>query len=173
MADLAFYSVRDLGELIRTGQLTSVELTTLCLERLKRYDSRLFCVVTLTEDLALSQSARADAELAAGTYRGPLHGIPYGIKDLFATKKYRTTWGAAPYEDQVIDEDAFVVQRLEQAGAVLVAKLSSGVPPRRQLHSSPTTGGHGRAVPPGESDPAGLPLFVDDSDRGGGSRGGV
>jgi len=126
VADLAFYSVRDLGELIRTGQLTSLELTTLCLDRLKRYDSSLFCVVTLTEDLALSQAARADAELADGMYRGPLHGIPYGIKDLFATKTYPTTWGAAPYKDQVIDEDAFVVQKLEQAGAVLVAKLACG-----------------------------------------------
>ncbi len=126
MADLAFYSVSDLGELIRTRQVTSLELTTFYLERLKRYDPQLFCVVTLTEDLALDQAARADAELSDGIYRGPLHGIPYGIKDLFATKTYPTTWGAAPYKDQVIDEDAFVVQKLEQAGAVLVAKLSLG-----------------------------------------------
>jgi len=126
LADLAFYSVRDLGALIRTKQLTSMDLTRLCLERLKRYDSNLFCVITLTEELALAQATRADAELVAGQYRGPLHGIPYGLKDLFATRGYPTTWGAAPYRDQVIDEDAFVVRKLEQAGAVLVAKLTLG-----------------------------------------------
>jgi Asp-tRNA(Asn)/Glu-tRNA(Gln) amidotransferase A subunit family amidase len=125
-ADLAFYSVRDLGELIRTRQLSSMDLTRLCLERLKRYDSNLYCVITLTEELALEQAARADAELAAGQYRGPLHGIPYGLKDLFSTRRYPTTWGAAPFRDQVINEDAFVVRRLEQAGAVLVAKLTLG-----------------------------------------------
>lgn len=111
MADLAFYSVRDLGELIWTRQITSLELTMFYLERLKQYDPQLFCVVTLTEDLALSQAARADEELNVGIYRGPLHGIPYGIKDVFATKTYPTTWGAAPYRDRVIDEDAFVVQK--------------------------------------------------------------
>jgi Asp-tRNA(Asn)/Glu-tRNA(Gln) amidotransferase A subunit family amidase len=124
--DLAFASVRDLGEWIRTGQLTSVELTQLALERLKRYDPSLFCVITLTEELALAQAARADAELAQGIHRGPLHGIPYGLKDLFSTRGYPTTWGAAPYRDQVIDEDALVVRKLEAAGAVLVAKLSMG-----------------------------------------------
>ncbi len=126
MADLAFYSVRELGELIRTRQLTSTALTQFCLDRLRRYDSSLLCVVTLTEGLALQQAARADAETAAGNYRGPLHGIPYGIKDLFSAKGYPTTWGAAPYQDQMIDEDAAVVKKLEQAGAVLVAKLSMG-----------------------------------------------
>lgn len=126
LADLAFYSVRDLGELIRTRQLTSTELTQLCLARLKKYDSNLVCVVTLTEELALRQAARADAELAVGMHRGPLHGIPYGIKDLFSAKGYPTTWGAAPYRDQVIDEDANAVKKLEAAGAVLVAKLSLG-----------------------------------------------
>jgi Asp-tRNA(Asn)/Glu-tRNA(Gln) amidotransferase A subunit family amidase len=125
-ADLAFYSVRDLGELIRTRQITSTELTSFYLERLKRYDPKLHCVITLTEELALRQAARADEELAAGTYRGPLHGLPYGIKDLFSVRGYPTTWGAAPFKDQVIEEDATVVQRLEQAGAVLVAKLSTG-----------------------------------------------
>lgn len=125
-AELAFYSVRDLGELIRTRQITSTELTTLFLERLKRYDSKLHCVITLTEKLALRQAARADDELAAGKYRGLLHGIPYGIKDLFSAKGYPTTWGAAPFKDQVFEEDATVVRLLEQAGAVLVAKLSTG-----------------------------------------------
>jgi Asp-tRNA(Asn)/Glu-tRNA(Gln) amidotransferase A subunit family amidase len=124
--DLAFYSVRDLGALIRSHRITSLALTQLCLKRLKQYDPQLFCVITFTEDLALQQAARADAELAQGQDRGPLHGIPYGIKDLFSVRGYRTTWGAAPYQDQVLDEDATVVRRLEEAGAVLVAKLSTG-----------------------------------------------
>jgi Asp-tRNA(Asn)/Glu-tRNA(Gln) amidotransferase A subunit family amidase len=124
--DLVFLSVRDLGELIRTGQLTSLELTNLYLDRLKQFDPKLLCVITLTKELALSQAMRADAEIEDGYYRGPLHGIPYGIKDLFAKKTYPTTWGAAPFKDQVIDEDAYVVQKLEEAGAVLVAKLTMG-----------------------------------------------
>jgi Asp-tRNA(Asn)/Glu-tRNA(Gln) amidotransferase A subunit family amidase len=125
-ADLAFYSVRDLGEMIRTRQISSTALTQFYLGRLKKYDPTLHCVITLTEDLALQQAARADQELAAGNYRGPLHGIPYGIKDLFSVRGYRTTWGAAPFKDQVIDQDATVATKLEQAGAVLVAKLSTG-----------------------------------------------
>ena len=124
--DLAFYSVRDLAELIRTRQITSTELTKFYLERLKKYDPRLFCVISLTEDLALKQAQQADEELAAGKYRGFLHGIPYGLKDLFAVKGYRTTWGAAPFKDQVIDQDATVFKKLTEAGAVLVAKLSLG-----------------------------------------------
>ncbi len=124
--DLAFYSVRDLAELIRTRQLTSVELTRLSLKRLKKYDSQLHCVITLTEDLALEQAARADSEIAAGMYRGPLHGIPYGAKDLLAVNGYRTTWGAMPYKDQTLEYDAAVIKKLEIAGAVLVAKLSLG-----------------------------------------------
>jgi Asp-tRNA(Asn)/Glu-tRNA(Gln) amidotransferase A subunit family amidase len=123
---LAFYSVRDLGELIRTGKVTSTELTTMYLERLKTYGPELECVITLTEDLALEQARRADEEIAAGNYRGPLHGIPYGAKDLLAVPGYPTTWGAAPYQDQTIDETATVVRKLEEAGAVLVAKLTLG-----------------------------------------------
>ncbi|MEE9464471.1 MAG: amidase [Candidatus Neomarinimicrobiota bacterium] len=126
LEELAFYSVAQLAELVRTRQVTSTELTKLFLERLKRYDSQLHCVVTLTEELALEQAARADEEIAAGNYHGPLHGIPYGAKDLLAAKDYKTTWGAGPYKEQVIDEDAAVVQRLEEAGAVLVAKLTLG-----------------------------------------------
>lgn len=126
LADLAFYSVRDLGELLRTRQITSTQLTKLYLERLKKYDPQLHCVITLTEDLALEQARRADEEIAAGRYRGPLHGIPYGAKDLLAVKGYKTTWGAAPYKDQVLDEDATVIQLLEKAGAVLMAKLTTG-----------------------------------------------
>lgn len=122
----AFYSVRDLGELIRTRQVTSLELTTMYLERLKKYAPRLECVITLTEDLALEQARRADREIAGGTYRGPLHGIPYGAKDLLSVRGYTTTWGAVPYREQVIDQDATVIARLEEAGAVLVAKLTLG-----------------------------------------------
>jgi len=133
-ADLAFYSVRELGELLRTRQLTSMDLTRLCLERLQRYNSNLLCVITLTEELALEQASRDDAELAAGQYRGPLHGIPYGLKDLFSTRSYPTTWGAAPFRDQIIDEDAFVVRKLEQAGAVLVAKLAHSFRSEPALH---------------------------------------
>src|SRR4030095_4058536 len=94
--------------------------------RLKKYGPKLNCVVTLTEDLALAQAAAADKEIKAGKYRGPLHGIPWGAKDLFATKGIRTTWGAEPYRDQLIDYDATLVRRLNEAGAVLVAKLSMG-----------------------------------------------
>ncbi len=124
--DLAFYSIGDLGALIRSGQITSTQLTELVIDRLKKYDSQLHCVITLTEETALAQAARADEELAAGIYRGPLHGIPYGAKDLLASKGYKTTWGAMPYKDQIIEHDAAVIRRLEEAGAVLVAKLSLG-----------------------------------------------
>jgi Asp-tRNA(Asn)/Glu-tRNA(Gln) amidotransferase A subunit family amidase len=125
-AELAFMSVLELSELLRTKRITSLELTGLYMDRLKRFGESLECVVTLTEDLALEQARRADEEIAAGSYRGPLHGIPYGIKDLFAVPGYPTTWGAAPYKDQVRDEMATVARRLEEAGAVLVAKLTLG-----------------------------------------------
>lgn len=124
--DVAFYSVLQLAELIRTGQVTSTALTEMYLDRLKRHDRRLKFVVTLTESLALEQASRADAEIRAGNYRGPLHGIPYGIKDLFSVREYPTTWGAEPFQDRIIDRDASVVERLEQAGAVLLAKLATG-----------------------------------------------
>jgi Asp-tRNA(Asn)/Glu-tRNA(Gln) amidotransferase A subunit family amidase len=124
--DLAFYTVRDLGVLIRTKKISSVELTKFFIERLKKYDPQLHCVITITEDLALREAEKADKELAAGKYRGPLHGIPYGAKDLLAKKGYKTTWGAMPYKDQLIDEDATVISKLNEAGAVLVAKLTLG-----------------------------------------------
>jgi Asp-tRNA(Asn)/Glu-tRNA(Gln) amidotransferase A subunit family amidase len=126
LEELAFYPVTALAELIRTRQVSSLELTEMYLNRLKKYGPRLECVVTLTEELARKQAKRADEEIAAGKYRGPLHGIPWGAKDLLATKGIRTTWGAAPYKDQVPDEDATVVKKLEEAGAVLVAKLTLG-----------------------------------------------
>jgi Asp-tRNA(Asn)/Glu-tRNA(Gln) amidotransferase A subunit family amidase len=124
--DLAFAPVTTLARLIRSRKVTSTELTTMYLARLKRYGPRLECVITLTEDLALAQAKRADEEIATGSYRGPLHGIPYGAKDLLATKGIRTTWGSKPYIDQFPDHNATVIERLEQAGAVLVAKLTLG-----------------------------------------------
>ncbi len=124
--ELAFYSVRQLAELIRTKQISSIELTKFFLDRLKKYDVQLACVITLTEDLALKQATQADAEIKAGKYRGLLHGIPYGAKDLLAKKGYKTTWGSVPYKDQMLDYDAVVIQRLEKAGAVLCAKMTLG-----------------------------------------------
>jgi Asp-tRNA(Asn)/Glu-tRNA(Gln) amidotransferase A subunit family amidase len=124
--ELAFATVPQLAELIRTRKISSTELTQMYLGRLKKYGPKLLCVVTLTEELALKQAADADAEIKRGKYRGPLHGIPWGAKDLFATKGIKTTWGAEPYRDQVIDYDSTVVERLRDAGAVLLAKLSMG-----------------------------------------------
>ena len=123
---LAFASVRQLAELMRTRKISSLALTQMYLARLKKYDAVLKFVVTLTEERALGQARKADEEIAAGKYRGPLHGIPWGAKDLLATKGYRTTWGAAGFETQMIEEDATVVKRLDEAGAVLVAKLTLG-----------------------------------------------
>ena len=124
--DLAFASVRQLAELVRARKVTSTALTEMYIARLKRYDPLLRFVITFTEDRALAQAKEADREIAAGKYRGPLHGIPWGAKDMLATKGYKTTWGAGGFENQMIDEDATVVQRLDKAGAVLVAKLTLG-----------------------------------------------
>ncbi len=124
--ELAFYSVLQLASLIKYKKISSVELTRYFIDRIKKYGDTLECVITITEDIALQQAAQADAEIAAGKYRGPLHGIPYGLKDLFAVKGTRTTWGAAPYKEQMIDEDAHVYTKLKDAGAVLVAKFTLG-----------------------------------------------
>lgn len=124
--ELAFYSVGELAALIKSRQITSERLTQFYLARLKTIGPKLECVITLTEELALAQARRADKEIAAGKYRGPLHGIPYGAKDLLAVKGVPTTWGAAPYTNQVFDFNATVINRLEEAGAVLVAKTSLG-----------------------------------------------
>ncbi|HEY4672195.1 MAG TPA: amidase family protein, partial [Gemmatimonadaceae bacterium] len=126
LEDLAFLPVAELSELVRRQRVTSLELTQMYLGRLKKYDPVLRCVISLTEDRALKQARAADAEIASGRYRGPLHGIPWGAKDLLAVRGYKTTWGAGPYRNQVIDTDATVVQRLDAAGAVLVAKLTLG-----------------------------------------------
>ncbi len=126
LEDVAFWPLVDLAELIRSRQVTSVELTEMYIGRLNRYGPTLECLITMTDDLALRQARRADAEMKRGLYRGPLHGIPWGAKDLLAEDEYKTTWGAMPYQDQHLDYDATVVQRLEEAGAVLMAKLTLG-----------------------------------------------
>lgn len=124
--DLAFYSILQLASLIKNKKITSVELTKFFLDRLKKWGDTLLCVITLTEDTALKQAAQADEEIKKGIYKGPLHGIPYGLKDLFAVKGYKTTWGSTPYKDQVLDYDSYVYTQLKKAGAVLCAKLSMG-----------------------------------------------
>ena len=126
LEDLAFASVRELAALLEARKVTSLALTQMYLARLKRYDAKLHFVISLTEDRALTQAKAADTEIAAGKYRGPLHGIPWGAKDLLAVKGYPTTWGAGGFEHQSFDEDATVVQRLDAAGAVLVAKFTLG-----------------------------------------------
>jgi Asp-tRNA(Asn)/Glu-tRNA(Gln) amidotransferase A subunit family amidase len=125
-SDLAFYSIPQLASLIRSKKISSVELTKFFLERLNTYGDSLECIVSLTEERAMAQAARADRELAGGTYRGILHGIPFGVKDLFAVRDYKTTWGAMPFKDQVLEEEATIVAKLEEAGGVLVAKLTLG-----------------------------------------------
>lgn len=124
--DLAFMPVHQLSVLIKSRQLTSERLTQLYLQRIKTHSDTLECIVTLLEDQALAQARALDKELAAGNYRGPLHGIPYGIKDLFAVPDTKTTWGATPYKDQVINESATIVTKLEEAGGVLVGKFTLG-----------------------------------------------
>jgi Asp-tRNA(Asn)/Glu-tRNA(Gln) amidotransferase A subunit family amidase len=124
--DLAFQPATELSRLLHARKISSVELTRMYLDRLKKYAPVLNCVITYTEELALKQAERADREIRAGHIRGPLHGVPYGAKDLFATKGIPTTWGAEPFQQQVFDYDATVISRLEKAGAVLLAKLSMG-----------------------------------------------
>ncbi|MBC7398377.1 MAG: amidase, partial [Mucilaginibacter sp.] len=124
--ELAFYTIRQLGELIRTRQITSVELTQFFIDRLKKYNPKLLFVVNLTQEHALKQAAQADAEIKAGKYRGVLHGIPFGVKDLLSSADSKTTFGAAPYKEQELHIDATVVKRLEDAGGILIAKLTLG-----------------------------------------------
>ena len=124
--DLAFYSIEQLASLIKNKKISSLALTQFFIERIKKWGDTLQCVISLQEDMAYAQARKADGELAQGKYRGLLHGIPYGLKDLFAVKGTKTTWGAAPYQNQMIDEDAFVYTKLKEAGAVLVAKFTLG-----------------------------------------------
>jgi Asp-tRNA(Asn)/Glu-tRNA(Gln) amidotransferase A subunit family amidase len=124
--ELSFYSILQLASLVKNKKITSVELTKFFIERLKKWGDTLLSVITLTEDTAMKQAAQADEEIKKGNYKGPLHGIPYGLKDLFAVKGYKTTWGSTPYKDQVLDYNSFVYEQLKKAGAVLCAKLSMG-----------------------------------------------
>lgn len=124
--ELAFYSILQLASLIKNKKISSVELTKFFIERLKKYSDQLQCTISITEDIALKEAQQADKEIAQGKYKSALHGIPYGLKDLFAVKGTKTTWGAAPFKDQVIEEDAYVYTKLKEAGAVLVAKFTLG-----------------------------------------------
>ena len=126
LEDAAFWPVRHLAELVRTRQVTSLELTEMYLARLHRYNGVLNNVVTFLDDYGRAEAKRADQEIAAGKYRGPLHGIPWGAKDIISVKGYPTTWGSAPFKEQVLDYDASVVEQLRDAGAVLIAKVTTG-----------------------------------------------
>jgi Asp-tRNA(Asn)/Glu-tRNA(Gln) amidotransferase A subunit family amidase len=165
--DIAFAPVTALSRWIESKALTSERLTRLYLDRLRRFDPLLKCVITLTPELALEQARRADAEIAAGRYRGPLHGIPWGVKDLLDTKGIRTTWGAEPFKDRVPDADGYVVKRLHEAGAVLVAKLSLGALALNDVWFGgdtknpwvPEEGSGGSSAGPGAATSAGLVGF--------------
>ena len=126
LEDVAFWPVRHLAELVRTRQVTSLELTEMYLARLHRYNGLLNNVVSFLDDHGRAEAKRADAEISSGKYKGPLHGIPWGAKDIISVKGYKTTWGSAPFKDQVLDYDATVVEQLRDAGAVLIAKVSTG-----------------------------------------------
>jgi Asp-tRNA(Asn)/Glu-tRNA(Gln) amidotransferase A subunit family amidase len=124
--ELAFYNILQLASLIKNKKITSVALTTFFLDRIKQFGDSLQCVISITEELAMQQAKLADEEIAKGKYRGVLHGIPYGLKDLFTVKGTKTTWGAAPYKEQIIEQDSYVYTKLKEAGAVLVAKFTLG-----------------------------------------------
>ncbi len=165
--ELAFLSVSELAPLVRTRKVSSTELTKMYLERLKKYSPKLLNVITLTEELALVQAGHADDEIRAGKYRGPLHGIPYGVKDLLNTKGIKTTWGAEPFIDQVPTYNATAIDRLDKAGAVLVAKLSMGALARGDHWFKGQTknpwnieeGSSGSSAGPGSATAAGLVGF--------------
>lgn len=166
--DLAFLPVVQLAHLIKTKQVTSTELTRLYLDRLHRYNPTLNCAVTILDDLALAQAKQADAEIGAGKYRGPLHGVPWGAKDIIAVKGYKTTWGSGAFKDQVLDKDASVVEMLSEAGAVLVAKLTTGeiaqgdrwFGGQTKNPWDPSQGSGGSSAGPGSATAAGLVAFA-------------
>jgi len=168
LEDVAFWPVVQLAQLIKTRQVTSTELTKMYLERLHRYNPTLNCVVTMLDDLALAQAKQADAEIGAGKYKGPLHGIPWGAKDIIAVKGYKTTWGSGAYQDQMIDKDASVVELLRDAGAVLVAKLATGeiaqgdrwFGGQTRNPWNPSQGSSGSSAGPGSATAAGLVGFA-------------
>jgi Asp-tRNA(Asn)/Glu-tRNA(Gln) amidotransferase A subunit family amidase len=166
--DLAFLPITALAPLIQQRTVSSTDLTKMYLARLKKYGPKLNCVVTITEELALAQAADADRQIRAGKYKGPLHGIPWGAKDLFATKGIPTTWGAGPFQNQVFDYDATIVERLRHAGAVLVAKLSMGALAqgdnwfrgRTNNPWNPERGSSGSSAGPGSATAGGLVVFA-------------
>ena len=166
--ELAFLPVTELSELVRRRKVTATQLTEMYLARITRYDPALKAVITVTRERALRQAREADAEIARGKYRGPLHGIPWGAKDLLAVKGYKTTWGAGPYRDQTIDADAAVVQRLDAAGAILIAKLTLGELAQGDIWFGGTTknpwnisqGSSGSSAGPGSAVAAGLVGFA-------------
>jgi Asp-tRNA(Asn)/Glu-tRNA(Gln) amidotransferase A subunit family amidase len=167
-SQLAYLGLAELGSLVRDRKITSLELTRFFLGRLREYDDELHAVVTYTEERALESARRADAEIARGDWRGPLHGIPYGAKDLLAVPGYPTTWGAGPYRDQVIDQTAAVIRKLDDAGAVLIAKLVSGelasgdrwFGGRTRTPWDITVGASGSSAGPGAATAAGLVPFA-------------
>ena len=173
--DIAFAAVTHLAHWIQTRQLTSTRLTQIYLDRIQRFDPKLRCVITLTRELALQQANEADAEIAAGKYRGPLHGIPFGVKDLLDTAGIRTTWGAEPFINRVPQKDAAVVRRLHNAGAVLIAKLSLGALALNDIWFGGQTmnpwlleeGSSGSSAGPGAATAAGLVAFAIGSETGG------
>jgi Asp-tRNA(Asn)/Glu-tRNA(Gln) amidotransferase A subunit family amidase len=175
LEDVAFWQVTQLAELVRTKQVTSVELTEMYLSRLKKNNPKLLCAVTITDDLAMRQARDADREIATGRYRGPLHGIPWGIKDLAAVKDYPTTWGAGPFEERVIDRNATVVNRLNDAGAVLIAKLATGELALDDIWFAGQTknpwdlsmGSQGSSAGPGSATSAGMVGFSVGTETGG------
>ncbi len=173
--DIAFASVTQLSGWIEQRKLTSERLTNIYLKRLREYNPKLRCVITLTSELAMQQAKQADVEIAAGKYRGPLHGIPYGVKDLLDTANIPTTWGAEPYRDRVPQKNAVVVQRLQDAGGVLVAKLSLGALALNDIWFGGQTmnpwlleeGSSGSSAGPGAATAAGLVAFAIGSETGG------
>src|SRR6202161_1456325 len=173
--DIAFASVTQLSRWIEQRQLTSDRLTRIYLKRIEQFDPKLHCVITLTRELALAQAKKADEEIAAGKYRGPLHGIPWGGKDLLDTAGIPTTYGAEPYRDRVPKDDAVVVKRLHEAGAVLVAKLSLGALALNDIWFggqtvnpwAPEEGSSGSSAGPGAATAAGLVGFAIGSETGG------
>jgi Asp-tRNA(Asn)/Glu-tRNA(Gln) amidotransferase A subunit family amidase len=175
LEDVAFWPMSELAFLIKTRQVKSAELTGMYLERLKKYNTKLNCVVTLTEALAMEQARRADQEIAAGNYRGPLHGIPWGCKDIISVPGYPTTWGSDAFRNQILDTEATVVRLLREAGAVLVAKLSTGelaggdqwFGGRTNNPWDVTEGSSGSSAGPASATSAGLVSFAIGTDTGG------
>jgi len=173
--DIAFASVTQLSGWLQQRKITSERLTGIYLKRLREYDPKLRCVITLAADLAMQQAKQADAEIAAGKYRGPLHGVPYGVKDLLDTANIPTTWGAEPFRNRVPEKNAVVVERLQNAGGVLVAKLSLGALALNDIWFGgqtvnpwlPEEGSSGSSAGPGAATAAGLVAFSIGSETGG------